>query len=209
MRTSASSSSRAPATWLWPARPSRPPARRTWSRGPARPPEPGARRDHRALHARSELRGRPLPHAGAAARRARAGERRHADGPHAGLDCRAVRRGRRRAVPLRRQPRHGGAARNAAVTPIRRRLAGTLAAFGALAAAACLVAPLVGSTPLAWSRVFDRTLPFSQNVDAQIFFLARLPRVLAAAVVGATLPAAGGVFQALLRNPLATPFTLG
>ena len=95
------------------------------------------------------------------------------------------------------------------MTPIRRRLAETLAVFGALAAAACLVAPLVGSTPLAWSRVFDRTLPFSQNVDAQIFFLARLPRVLAAAVVGATLAAAGVVFQALLRNPLATPFTLG
>jgi iron complex transport system permease protein len=52
-------------------------------------------------------------------------------------------------------------------------------------------------------------VPFQENVDAQIFFIARLPRVLAAAIVGATLATAGVVFQALLRNPLATPFTLG
>jgi len=36
-----------------------------------------------------------------------------------------------------------------------------------------------------------------------------MPRVLAGALVGATLAAAGVVLQALLRNPLATPFTLG
>src|SRR5262249_52384948 len=47
------------------------------------------------------------------------------------------------------------------------------------------------------------------NVDAQIFFLARLPRALAAALVGCTLSAAGVIFQGLLRNPLATPYTLG
>ena len=47
------------------------------------------------------------------------------------------------------------------------------------------------------------------NLDAQIFFIARMPRVLAGAVTGATLAAAGVVMQALLRNPLATPFTLG
>ena len=52
-------------------------------------------------------------------------------------------------------------------------------------------------------------IPFADNVDAQIFFIARLPRALAGALVGATLAAAGVVFQALLRNPLATPFTLG
>ena len=47
------------------------------------------------------------------------------------------------------------------------------------------------------------------NSDAEIFFLARLPRVLAGAVAGAGLAAAGTAFQALLRNPLAEPFTLG
>jgi len=74
---------------------------------------------------------------------------------------------------------------------------------------AVLAAPFIGSTPIAISQVFSRTLPFDQNVDAQIFFLARLPRALAAALVGGTLAAAGVVFQALLRNPLATPYTLG
>src|SRR5205807_4508465 len=59
------------------------------------------------------------------------------------------------------------------------------------------------------SRVFDRTMPFADNVDAQIFFIARLPRVLAAGLVGAALADSGVVFQALLRNPLASPDTIG
>jgi len=37
----------------------------------------------------------------------------------------------------------------------------------------------------------------------------RLPRVFAAMVTGAALAASGCVFQAVLRNPLADPFTLG
>jgi iron complex transport system permease protein len=97
----------------------------------------------------------------------------------------------------------------AGVRPIRTRLAMTLAAYGALAVGTCLLAPLVGSTAISLTRVFDRSIPFADNVDAQIFFVARMPRVLAGAVVGATLASAGVVLQALLRNPLATPFTLG
>ncbi len=78
-----------------------------------------------------------------------------------------------------------------------------------LLAAALATAPLIGSTSISFARVFDRSLPFADNVDAQIFFLARLPRAVAAALVGGTLAAAGVVFQGLLRNPLATPYTLG
>jgi ABC-type Fe3+-siderophore transport system permease subunit len=92
---------------------------------------------------------------------------------------------------------------------IRARLAATTVGFGVLLAAAMIVAPTLGSTPISLYRVFDRAVPFADNTDAQIFFIARLPRVLAAAVVGASLAAAGVVFQALLRNPLATPDTLG
>jgi iron complex transport system permease protein len=92
---------------------------------------------------------------------------------------------------------------------IARRLTLTLTAFGLLAAAVILAAPLVGSTPVSLRRVFDRSIPFGQNVDAQIFFIARLPRTLAGALVGSMLASAGVVFQGLLRNPLATPFTLG
>jgi len=92
---------------------------------------------------------------------------------------------------------------------LRRRLFVTIAGFGAVAAAACLLAPLVGSTRISLVHALSRTTPFADNVDAQIFFLARMPRVLAAAVVGASLAISGAVFQALLRNPLASPDTLG
>ena len=85
----------------------------------------------------------------------------------------------------------------------------TIAGFGALTVLVCVAAPLIGATSIHLSRVFDRTIPFADNVDAQIFFIARLPRVLAGAVVGAMLASAGVVLQALLRNPLADPFTLG
>lgn len=83
-------------------------------------------------------------------------------------------------------------------------------ALGAvLAGATCLLAPLVGSTPISLRRALDASVPFAGNLDAQIFFVARLPRTLAGALVGAALAASGVVLQALLRNPLATPFTLG
>ncbi len=80
---------------------------------------------------------------------------------------------------------------------------------GAVLVIAVSLAPLIGSTSISLARVFDPGTPFVDNVDAQIFFLARLPRALAAALVGGTLASAGVVFQGLLRNPLATPYTLG
>jgi iron complex transport system permease protein len=95
------------------------------------------------------------------------------------------------------------------VNGVRARIVSTFLVFGAIALAAALVAPLVGSTHVSLRRVFDRSVPFTENVDAQIFFVARMPRVLAAVITGATLATAGVVLQALLRNPLATPFTLG
>jgi iron complex transport system permease protein len=93
--------------------------------------------------------------------------------------------------------------------PIRTRLLLTLTASSLVLLTALVVAPLLGSTSISLARVFDRSIPFADNMDAQIFFIARMPRVLAAALVGASLAAAGVVFQALLRNPLATPDTLG
>ena len=95
------------------------------------------------------------------------------------------------------------------LVPVRTRLLWTVAGFGALLVAACLLAPLAGSTHISLARVFDRSIPYADNIDAQIFFVARLPRVLAAALVGSALALAGVVFQALLRNPLASPDTLG
>ena len=95
------------------------------------------------------------------------------------------------------------------MTPIKTRLAQTVMVFGGIMIIAIIVAPLVGSTSISLTRVFDRSMPFVDNVDAQIFFIARMPRVLAAVVVGASLATAGVVLQALFRNPLAAPETLG
>ncbi|MGE3276960.1 MAG: FecCD family ABC transporter permease [Vicinamibacterales bacterium] len=92
---------------------------------------------------------------------------------------------------------------------VRRRLLTVVPLFGLFTAAVIALAPTVGSTPISLAKVFDPSIPWAENVDAQIFLIARLPRVLAGAVVGGTLAAAGVVLQALLRNPLATPFTLG
>jgi iron complex transport system permease protein len=92
---------------------------------------------------------------------------------------------------------------------LQRRFAGTVLGFGTLALAAVLLAPLVGPTPIDLRRVFSPSIPFAENTDAQIFFIARLPRTLAGAIVGALFASAGVVFQGLLRNALATPFTLG
>jgi iron complex transport system permease protein len=100
---------------------------------------------------------------------------------------------------------HGGGDRGS----LRRRLVFTWTGFAIAALAACGVAPLVGSTPLDVRRALDPAIPFADNVDAQILFVARLPRTLAGALVGSALASSGVVLQALLRNPLATPFTLG
>lgn len=55
-------------------------------------------------------------------------------------------------------------------------------------------------------------LPISAPLDAMfsnIVMSIRLPRVLLAGLVGASLAIAGAAFQGLLRNPLADPYTLG
>jgi iron complex transport system permease protein len=53
-----------------------------------------------------------------------------------------------------------------------------------------------------WGAVEDKT-----KVD--VLWHLRIPRVLMAFVAGSALAASGMVFQAMFRNPLATPFTLG
>jgi iron complex transport system permease protein len=92
---------------------------------------------------------------------------------------------------------------------LQRRFIRTVAGFGALTVITLVIAPLVGPTSIDLRHAFDFSIPFTDNVDAQIFFVARLPRTLAGACVGALFASAGVVFQGLLRNPLATPFTLG
>ncbi len=48
--------------------------------------------------------------------------------------------------------------------------------------------------------------PFQENKES-IIILVRLPRIVAGAMVGAALAAAGTIFQGMFRNPMADPYT--
>jgi len=75
-----------------------------------------------------------------------------------------------------------------------------------LAVITLLVMPWLGEHRLEWD-VIGR--PFTDDLDAIIFWKIRVPRVLLAMLAGIGLSLGGVVFQAIFRNPLATPFTLG
>lgn len=51
--------------------------------------------------------------------------------------------------------------------------------------------------------------PASDKTAANILWNIRMPRVVLAGLVGASLAIAGAAFQGLLKNPLADPYTLG
>ena len=70
--------------------------------------------------------------------------------------------------------------------------------------AVAVTAPLIGSTHIELRRAFAHISP-----DYEIFFYARLPRVLLALLAGAALSVTGVLFQCMLRDPLAEPYTLG
>ena len=53
------------------------------------------------------------------------------------------------------------------------------------------------------------TLRSGQNVETNVVLGIRLPRVLGAVLVGATLSVAGAVYQGIFRNPLVSPDFLG
>ena len=76
-----------------------------------------------------------------------------------------------------------------------RRVLGIALAFGVVA---LLVCPFLGPA-----------LDFGDGKHRLMFWMLRVPRVLLGFLAGAGLASAGVVLQALLRNPLATPFTLG
>lgn len=65
-------------------------------------------------------------------------------------------------------------------------------------------APFCGMTVISPADLFTAGSP-----DAEVFWRLRLPRSIAAFFAGAGLAVSGMVFQAMFRNPLATPFTLG
>jgi len=67
-------------------------------------------------------------------------------------------------------------------------------------------APFVGGRRIPLEVVFH---PDLTDPAAMIFWKIRVPRACLAWIAGAGLAVAGMAFQAMFRNPLATPFTLG
>src|SRR3989475_11246396 len=68
----------------------------------------------------------------------------------------------------------------------------------------------LGDVALILLRGGDETLTGASGVSRSVIVLeVRLPRVLLAFLVGASLAAVGVALQALLRNPLADPYILG
>ena len=75
-----------------------------------------------------------------------------------------------------------------------------------LSLVALLLCPLFGTSSLNTEVLSN---PFGLTPDHTIFWSLRVPRVVLAALTGASLTLGGIVFQALFRNALATPYTLG
>jgi len=82
--------------------------------------------------------------------------------------------------------------------------------IGALLAALALSVAVCASLGSSHYTLFDLLRRSADEEMAQAMILGvRLPRILMAALAGAALGAAGAVFQAVLRNPLADPYILG
>ena len=79
----------------------------------------------------------------------------------------------------------------------------------------CLAALCLGAIHIAPADVVESiaaVLSGNASVPSEnelILFSVRLPRIIFAGIVGASLSLGGVVFQALLRNPLADPYVLG
>jgi iron complex transport system permease protein len=94
--------------------------------------------------------------------------------------------------------------------PGRRSATAGIAALTCLFAASVVVAVMAGPAGLPPGDVLKALLPGAEpSVARTIVRAVRLPRVLAAGLVGGSLAVSGAILQALLRNPLAEPYLLG
>jgi iron complex transport system permease protein len=100
---------------------------------------------------------------------------------------------------------------------VRARRALLLLLLGFLLAAGLILGVALGAVrvaPLAILRLLAhevgfRSVPAAEARDATIVLFLRLPRVLAAMLVGSALAVCGAVMQGLFRNPMASPEILG
>ncbi len=75
------------------------------------------------------------------------------------------------------------------------------------------ISATLGSYPISISEVYQIivkcVVTHPENTKESIVWNLRVPRILLAAIAGAGLAASGAMTQGILRNPLATPYTLG
>lgn len=77
----------------------------------------------------------------------------------------------------------------------------------------------IGYTPISFSQILmilGKQIPYApiksssiSSIDSAIIIQIRLPRILAGALVGAGLAAAGVIYQGIFRNPMADSYLLG
>jgi len=85
----------------------------------------------------------------------------------------------------------------------------TIAIYFIIAVIALAVTPWFGAVKINVAGVLQNIFSDDESINSMIFFRQRVPRVLLGFCVGAALGVAGAAFQVLLRNSLATPYTLG
>lgn len=86
------------------------------------------------------------------------------------------------------------------------------AVIAALCCASLIVlfaACFLGTTPMGFDRITAAILGGGPEADRLIIWSIRLPRAIAAFIVGTALGVSGAALQGLLRNPLAEPGVLG
>ncbi len=67
----------------------------------------------------------------------------------------------------------------------------------------------IGDYNISFSKVIEALFGLGNDTTKVVVWNIRLPRVLAAILAGISLSISGAVMQCILRNPLASPFTLG
>ncbi len=81
----------------------------------------------------------------------------------------------------------------------------TLFILACIALLTLAIAPMIGIDFIPWSAIWHNP----DGMEAGILRDLRIPRTLTGFLVGSALALSGMTFQAMFRNPLATPFTLG
>lgn len=72
-----------------------------------------------------------------------------------------------------------------------------------------IVALIAGSHRISWAELWALLKGEGIEMNRQIIFNIRLPRILSTIITGIILSVSGAIMQILLRNPLASPYTLG